>query len=104
MANTRSQQVSESERRIRDLRAEIVRLQVQRRNLVQRLNASYDSSARGKGAGRKHTPAAHRSPHGLEVERDQIDARLAALQQAIEQLAQPEAPAEPAAESAGDAS
>jgi hypothetical protein len=98
MPKTPAKPQNMAERQILTLRAELARLQLQRRNLDQRLNASYDASARNKGAARKQQSAAGRqSVHALEMERSQIDTRIDELRQRIDQLAEP-APAEPEAE------
>jgi chromosome segregation ATPase len=84
----RSGNGSEKERRIRQLRAEIVRLQVRRQVLTQRLNSIARGTVRNQGAGFQH------AVHGLEVERDQLDARLARLQTDLQKLSDQEPPLE----------
>jgi sortase A len=71
---------SDIERRVRDLRVEIARLKARRRDLVQRINASRKGQGQHK-AGHKNRPAGtHRAAYALEVERDQIDERIAVLE------------------------
>jgi chromosome segregation ATPase len=84
----RSGNGSEQERRIRQLRAEIVRLQVRRQVLTQRLNSIARGAVRNQGTGLQH------AVHGLEVERDQLDARLARLQADLQKLSDQEPPPE----------
>jgi hypothetical protein len=98
MPKTSAKAQNTTERQILTLRAELARLQLQRRNLAQRLNASYDASARNKGTARKQQSAAARqSVHALEMERSQIDTRIDELRQRIDQLGEP-APAQPEGE------
>jgi hypothetical protein len=90
MSKTRSAAHNSPERQSIALRAELARLQLQRRNLEQRINASYAAPSRSRGADRKS-----QSAHALEVERTQIDNRIADLRQRIEQLDERAAPPAP---------
>jgi sortase A len=78
MITAHAHDTSDIERRIRELRAEITRLRAKRRELSQRIASSQGRRAR---ADRKSRSAGtQRAVHVLEVERDQVDERIAVLE------------------------
>jgi sortase (surface protein transpeptidase) len=83
MITAHAQDISDVERRVRELRAEIARLRAKRRELSQRI-----ASSQGRGhANRKNRSAGtQRAVHVLEVERDQVDERIAVLEAAARSI------------------
>ncbi|HET9222719.1 MAG TPA: sortase [Roseiflexaceae bacterium] len=78
MITAHAHDTSDIERRVRELRAEIARLRAKRRELSQRIASSQGRRAR---ADRKiRNAGTQRAVHVLEVERNQVDERIAVLE------------------------
>jgi LPXTG-site transpeptidase (sortase) family protein len=78
MITAHAHDTSDIERRVRDLRAEIARLKARRRELSQRISAN--QSRRSRADRKSRSAGTQRAVHVLEVERDQIDERIAVLE------------------------
>ena len=96
MITAHAHEPSDIERRVRELRAEIARLRAKRRELSQRIATGQGrarTTRKGRGAGTQ------RAVHVLEVERDQVDERIAVLEATArsiqEHSRQPAAPSMP---------
>ncbi len=78
MITAHAHDTSDIEQRVRDLRAEIARLKARRRELSQRISAS--QSRRSRVERKSRSGGTLRAVHVLEVERDQVDERIAVLE------------------------
>jgi LPXTG-site transpeptidase (sortase) family protein len=78
MITAHAHDTSDIERRVRELRAEITRLKARRRELSQSIAAS--RSRRTRGSRKNRAAGTQRAVHTLEIERDQLDERIAVLE------------------------